>query len=281
MGLRILALGEIVGKPGIYVVKTALQRFKEEQGIDGVIANADGATHGYGLGRNHSIYLRKLGIDVLTGGDQIYFKKDLHPHMEQAPYILRPANFPPGNPGRGWRTFTFGEYRIAVISLMGLAGFNRVHPSNPFSFLPEILRRINQDVHATFLDFHSCTTAEKAAMALMADGQVTMIAGTGMRTLTADAEVLPKGTGSILDTGRTGSIQSVKGFKPEIEIQQLVGGIPERSYEWWQGLELQGAIFELDDSGKAVSVEAVRVPVETPAEQLQPEEDSQGDSTAS
>ena len=269
MGLRILGVGEIVGKPGIFAAKSVLQKLKEERKIDFVIANGDGATYGYGMGKNHSIYLRKLGVDVLTGGDQIYFKKDLHPHMEQASYILRPANFPPGNPGRGWRVYSVGGVRVGVINLLGLAGFNRVHPSNPFSFLPEIVKRLSSEVALTILDFHSCTTAEKATMNLMADGVVSAVFGTGMKTLTADEEILPKGTAVVSDTGRTGSILSVGGFKPETEIQQFLTAIPERSQEWWQGLEFQGVLVEFDGEGKAVSIETLRIPVEPPQNELQ------------
>ena len=272
MGIRLLTLGEIVGKPGIFTIKSGLEKLKQEHNIQGVIANGDGATHGYGLGRNHSIYLRKLGIDVITGGDQIYFKKDLHPHLEQASYILRPANFPPGNPGRGWRVYNFNGTKVGVINLLGLSGFNRVHPSNPFTFLPEITKRIT-DVSVLLVDFHSCTTAEKMAMALMSDGLVSAIVGTGMRAITSDAGLLPKGTAAISDLGRCGSIHSVGGFSPEKEIQQFVTAIPDRSHEWWMGLEIQGAVLEFDDQGKAVSIEPIRYPIASPSSDIQTHDD--------
>lgn len=264
MGTRILFLGEIVGKAGVYAVKTGLPKLRKELGVDGVIANGDGVTHGFGLGKNHSIYLRKLGVDVITGGDQIYFKRDLHEHMDHAPYILRPANFPPGNPGRGWRYYQFGQVQVGVVNLLGLAGYNRIHLSNPFSFLPEIIKRLSADTKFIVLDFHSCTTAEKATMSLMMDGKLAAVMGTGMRTLTADAEILPKGTASISDLGRCGSMMSVAGFKPEPEIQQFVTGIPERSQESWLGIELQGALVNFDDAGKATSIDMLRVPVDPP-----------------
>ena len=269
MAFTLLFLGEIVGKPGIFAVKSALQSIKEQYKVSMVIGNADGATHGYGLGRNHSMYLRKLGIEVLTGGDQIYYKKDLHGHMDQAPYILRPANFPPGNPGRGWRTYSAGGVRVGVINLLGLSGFNRVHPSNPYSFLPEIVKRLKADAQVILLDFHSCTTAEKATMNLMADGMVTAVLGTGMKTLTADAHIMPKGTASISDTGRTGSLQSVGGYKPEVEVQQFMTAIPERSHEWWMGLEVQGVVLTLDDDFKAQSIVPIRIPVDPPQSEIQ------------
>ena len=103
MGIRVLYIGEIVGKAGVYCIKQALPKLKPELGINFVIANGEGATGGFGIGKNHSIYLHKLGIDVITGGEKIYYKKDMVPHIAKSPYILRPANYPPSNPGRGWR----------------------------------------------------------------------------------------------------------------------------------------------------------------------------------
>ena len=104
--MRVLYIAEIVGKPGVYCVKTVLSRLRKEQQIDFVIANGDGATGGFGIGKNHSIYLRKLGIDVITGGDQTFFKKDIAEHIDKAYYMLRPANMPPEMPGRGWRHYS-------------------------------------------------------------------------------------------------------------------------------------------------------------------------------
>lgn len=104
--MRILYIGEIVGKPGLYTVKTVLSKFRKERNIDFVIANGDGTTGGFGIGKNHSIYLRKLGVDVITGGDMTFYKKDIADHIDKAYYMLRPANLPPEMPGRGWRHYT-------------------------------------------------------------------------------------------------------------------------------------------------------------------------------
>lgn len=256
--LRILLLGEIVGKAGIYCIKDGLKDLKDSTKADFVVANGDGATGGFGIGKNHSVYLRKLGLDVITGGDQIYFKKDMVPHIVQAPYILRPANFPPGNPGRGWRVYTAAERRIGVISLLGQSGFDRVHLSNPFTFLPEIISRLKEDTNTIVLDFHALTTAEKYTMLYHAAGTLSAIIGTGTRVPTSDATVRD-GTAYITDIGRTGSIDSVAGLDPKIEIQKHVSQIPERSEEAWVNLQIQGVLVETDDStGKAGSIELVR-----------------------
>jgi metallophosphoesterase (TIGR00282 family) len=262
VSIRVLFVGEIVGKAGVYCIKTHLAKLRSIHSLDFVIANGDGATGGFGIGKNHSIYLRKLGVDCITTGDQVYFKKDMVTHIESAPYILRAANFPPGNPGRGWRHYAAGERRIAVISILGQSGFNKLHLSNPFTFLPELVSRAKKDTDIVIVDFHAVTTAEKYSMMHMMDGEVSALIGTGQRVLTADATVQPKGTAVICDAGRTGSMDSVSGLDPAVEIQQYMTQIPERSAEAWGRLELQGVTVEIDDAGAATSIETIREPCE-------------------
>jgi metallophosphoesterase (TIGR00282 family) len=258
MPVRILFLGEIVSRPGIFCIKSDLQKLKEKYKPDLVVANGDGTTGGYGLGKAHAMYLRKMGIDVITGGDQTYYKKDMVASIDQTYHVLRPANYPPGNPGRGWRTIAAGSTKVGVISLLGLAGFSRVHLSNPFTFLPEIVKRLRAETPIILLDFHSVTTAEKATMALHSDGLVSAMIGTGLRVLTADAEILPGGTAMLSDAGRTGSIDSVIGYDPKNEIAQFMTAIPEKSADCWSGLEIQGAVVDIGDDGKATAIDIFR-----------------------
>jgi metallophosphoesterase (TIGR00282 family) len=259
--MRILFIGEIVGKAGVFCVKSALGALKKEKNIDFVITNGDSVTGGFGLGKNHAAYLRKLGIDVITGGECIYYKRDMVPHIGTVPYILRPANYPPGNPGRGWRVYHVGERKIAVINLLGQSGFSRVHLSNPFSFLPDIVSRIKQETDTIIVDFHATTTAEKYTLFYLADGLVSAVIGTHGKVLSADAAILPKGTAMLCNAGRTGSINSVGGLDKAIEIQKFLTQIPERSKDAWDGLELQGAVLDVDDNGKSTSIEVFRYPL--------------------
>ena len=260
MGIKVLYIGEIVGKAGVFCVKKLLPKLKEEKGIDFVIANGEGTTGGFGLGKNHSVYLRKMGIDVITGGEKLYYKKDMVSHIIKAPYILRPANYPPGNPGRGWRIYSpeTSETKIGVISLLGQSGFSRVHLSNPFTFLPDIVKRLQDETKIMILDFHAATTAEKQTMFYHADGLVTAVIGSHNKVQTADERILPGGTGVICDAGRTGSQDSVGGLDSKIEIEKFLTQIPERSRDTWENLELQGVILEIDDDGKTVSIERVK-----------------------
>ena len=259
MGIKVLFIGEIVGKSGVFCVKKLLPKLKEEYALDFVIAASEGATGGFGIGKTHSIYLRKLGIDVLTSGEKIFFKKDIVEHLPKAPWHLRPINFPYNCPGRGWRIYTVGDKKIAVINILGNSGFTRTHLNNPFLILPELAAKAKAETPIVIVDFHASTTAEKKTMFYMMDGKVSAVIGTHTRSLTADSKVLPGGTAVICDSGRTGSLNSVGGLEPEIEIKKYMTQLPERSKECWENLELQGVVLDIDpESGKALSIEPVR-----------------------
>ena len=262
--VRILFVGEIVGKSGVWVAKELLAKIRQEHAIDFVIANGEGATGGFGIGRNHAVYLHKLGIDVLTTGECSYYKKDIVEHFNKAPYMVRPANYPPRNPGRGWMVFEKNGRKIAVMCLLGVAGFKRVHLKNPFGLLPKLLESITPETNTILLDFHAVTTAEKATMFAMADGKLSAVIGTHTKGLTADERVLPGGTAVITDAGRTGSLESVAGLDPEIEIRKLTTLVHEYSKEAWAMLELQGVIIQIGDDGKATSIERIREPCKPP-----------------
>ncbi len=262
MGLKILCIGEIVGKPGIFSVKSGLKKIKEEENIDFVIANGEGATGGFGIGKNHSIYLHKLGVDVITAGEKVFFKKDMVPHIGKCSFVLRPANYPPGTPGRGWGVYQSGEKRIGVISLLGQSGFNRVHLSNPFTYIPEIINKLKDQTDALVLDFHAATTAEKYSMFLHVDGKISAVVGTHAKALTSDARILPGGTAMICDTGRTGSSTGVGGLDSKVEIDKFLLQIPERSKENWDSLEIQGVIVDINSNNCAESIKTLRYKLE-------------------
>jgi len=256
--IRILFIGIIVGSPGVFCIKNLLPEIKREKGIDFVIANGEGTTGGFGIGKNHSIYLHKLGVDVITSGECIYYKKDMVPHIAKAPYILRPANYPYGNPGRGWAVYTLGERKIAVINALGQSGFSRVHLTNPFLVLPPLIKKIRGQTETIIVDFHAVTTAEKCAMGYHLDGTVSAVLGTHAKALTADQRVLAGGTAYITDAGRTGSSNSVGGLDPSIEIEKFLTQIHQRSKAGWDRLELQGVIITVAPDGRATAIERIR-----------------------
>ncbi len=262
--MRILYIAEMVGSPGVYCVKNLLKSLKEKLEVDCVIANADGATGGYGIGKNHAIYLRKLGVDVLTSGDCIFNKVDMPPYINSVGYIIRPANHPAHAPGRGWRHIMVGDINITVINLMGQAGHERNYVNNPFAFFDENIARITRRSQITIVDFHGRSTADKLTMGYLANGKVSAVIGSGQRTQTADATILSNGTAVICDAGRTGSQFGVIGFDPEVEIRKFIRQIPERSKECWQDLEAQGVVLEVGDDFRATSITPFREPIASP-----------------
>lgn len=261
MSYRILFIGEIVGKFGVYTARKGIKQIKKSHNIDFVIANGNGATGGFGMGKNHALSLRNAGVDVLTGGDFIFFKKDLVDFLPKASFVLRPANYTPKTPGRGWNVYRSGEKKIGIINLLGQSGINRNHPSNPFTYVESLIEKIKNNCDIILINLHSKTTAEKQLMFHIINGKCDALVGSGSKSITADASVSTQKTAFITDTGRTGSSDSPGGLDGDIEIEKLLTGIPKRSRDINKRLELQGVIISFNDQNKPESIETVRLPI--------------------
>ena len=261
--MNILYIAEIVGKAGVYALKKCLPELKKEKKIDFIIACADSATGGNGLGRNHAAYIRRLGVNVITTGDCCFFKKDLTESFGKTSYVLRPDNLNIEAPGLGSRVFHTEKDRqskkIAVAVLLGQSGFNRLHGNNPFSGLGALLERLRQETPFVIIDFHAMTTAEKQTFFAMADGKCSAVIGSHSKVQTSDERILPGGTAVITDAGRTGSIESVGGSDRDSRIKEYLSGIPDWTREAWDKPELQGIWIELEENGKAVSIERIQM----------------------
>ena len=266
--LRIFYVAEIVGKAGVYAFKKGLPVFKKDNSLDFVIVCADGATYGNGLGKNHAIYLRKLGANVLTTGECCFYKKDLVEDIEKIPYILRPANLNLEAPGIGSRIFKVGDKKIGVAVLLGQSGFIRVHANSPFALLPVLLERLRQETPYIIIDFHAGSTAEKKTLFAIANGKCSAVIGSHNRVQTADEIILSEGTAVISDSGRTGSTESVGGVEIASKIQEYLTGIPDWTKEAWEKPELQGVLLEINENGKAHSIERVRIPIAEPESEV-------------
>ncbi len=262
MSIRVLFLGEIVGKPGIHTVKQALKDLKVQREIDLVIANAEGATNGFGLGKAHSMQLLKLGVDIITGGEKIYYKLDMVDFIAKNPQILRPANYPQQNPGRGVKYLTVKDQKVCVINMLGNADFPRTHLSNAFSLAQMLVDKAVEEQNIVLLHFHASTTAEKQAMGFMLDSKASAVIGTHNKVLSSDATILKGGTAYITDSGRCGSQCSVGGFDSQIEIEKHITQIPVRSRECWDRLQLVGVLVDIDDNRKATAIECLCIDVE-------------------
>lgn len=255
--MRILYAAEIVGKAGVFALKSLLPALKEELKPDFIWGCADGATGGFGLGKNHAFYLHKIGLRALTLGECAFYKKDLPPLLPTTGFLLRPANLATAAPGKGWRIFDTPAGKVAVVSLLGQSSFSKLHASSPFQALDSLLEKIRQETPRILVDFHASTTAEKNTLFHFASGRVSAVIGSHTKVPTADARVLSEGTAVITDAGRTGSRTSVGGFLPDREIQRFLTGIPQRSEETWQDLAFQGLFIELDHQGKAITIQQI------------------------
>ncbi|QEN04822.1 YmdB family metallophosphoesterase [Thiospirochaeta perfilievii] len=261
MSYKILFIGEIVGKFGVYAVRKGIKQLKEKHGIEFVIANANGATGGFGMGKNHAIALKNAGVDVLTGGDYTFFKKDLVDFLPKTSFVLRPANYTPKTPGKGWGIYKFNDKKIGVINLLGPSGINRNHPSNPFTYVESLIEKVKSMSDIVIINFHSKTTAEKQLMYHIVDGKCQALIGSGSKSITSDVKVSDKKTAYITDTGRTGSSTAPGGLSGDIEIEKLITGIPKRSKDINKDLELQGVIITFNDKNEPISNELVRLPI--------------------
>jgi metallophosphoesterase (TIGR00282 family) len=262
--MKILYVAELVGKAGVYAFKKTLPELRSRYPWDFLIVNADGATGGNGLGRNHAAYLHKLGANVITLGECCYYKKDLTENIEKMPYVLRPENLNPEAPGFGSRIVKAAGVKIGVTALLGQSGFARLHGASPFALLPILLERLRQETPYVIVDFHAQASAEKKALFFEADGRCSAVVGSHTRVQTTDATVLPGGTAVISDAGRTGSRESVGGCDSASRIQEYLSGIPEWTKDAWDAPELQGVYIDISGDGKARSIARIRIPAPAP-----------------
>ncbi len=265
--VNILFLGEIVGRCGIGALKNGLGAIKTKYDIDYTIINGEGMTNGYGIGKAHSVQLGKLGVDLVTGGEKLFYKPDMVEFMQHCSFILRPLNYPPLCPGKSVKNIAVRDTQILVINLLGNSSM-KIAVQNAFVAIDSFLKKVENDP-IILLVYHASTTAEKATMLHYLDGRVQAVIGTHTKVLTADDTVTDKGTAFISDIGRVGSFMSVGGFDSETEIRKYRRQIPIRSREAWLDPRLQGVVVTIDEeTHRAVRIQIIdeQVSVEKPQE---------------
>lgn len=256
--MRILIIGDIVGRPGMHACSQLIPRLRRERGVDFVVANAENATAGSGLTPAMFRKLRQYGVDVCTMGDHIYRKRELYETLEESDRIVRPANFPAESVGRDHTVVdahTGGK--VAVISVIGRI-FMNLRADCPFHAVDRILATLPAEATVRIVDVHAEATSEKVAMGWHLDGRATVVAGTHTHVQTADERILPKGTAYISDLGMTGPHDSVLGRDKHAVVQSLITGMPY-AYAVARGeARLNGVLVEVDSaSGKAVRIERI------------------------
>lgn len=256
--IRVLFLGEIVGRPGFTAIRKGLEELKKEFDIDYTVANGEGIANGFGIGKVNAIQLSKSGVDLITGGEKLFYKIDMVEFISKAGFIIRPSNYPGSTPGKSMKSVTIKGRKLWFISLSGNSDFPRQNLQNAFLTIDTILRKSEDSESVPIVIFHASTTAEKKTMKFFLDGRAAAVIGTHTKVLSADADVTEKGTAYISDTGRVGSFMSVGGFDPGTEITKHKTQRPLRSKECWRDGIIQGVVVDIDEeSGKSVAIHTV------------------------
>ncbi len=256
--MKILALGDITDARVVPFLRVIINRARKEHGVDFVIVNGENAGFIVGPTADTAKELFLSGVDCLTGGNHTVQSKSLLPLLEEEERLLRPANFPPSVPGRGYAIYRIGGIRVLVMNLLGQV---HIEPNldSPFHTADRILSREEGNYDISLLDFHAEATGEKLALAHYLDGRVSAVFGTHTHVPTADEQVLPHGTGYVSDLGMSGGSTGILGLRKEPILERMVEKMPARSLPDMGPLLSTGAFFTVDDStGKTLSVERVR-----------------------
>ena len=256
MDFKVLAVGDVVGNPGLDRISHSLRKLKRQVQADFVIVNGENAAV-VGMTPRQGEEILDAGADVITMGNHTFGKRELVDYLEECPQIIRPANYAPQTPGKGWSVFDTKAGPVAVIDLIGRCNMD-YGPDNPFLQVEKILKQV--DAKIVLVEIHAEATSEKLAMGYMLDGRVSAVWGTHTHVPTADAQVLPKGTGYVTDLGMTGPKHSVLGIRPELSIAKFRGDLTSR-YQWADGpTKLEAVLFTID-SATGLCKKAERVDV--------------------
>jgi len=253
--MRLLFVGDVVGKVGRRLVREQLPKLVGELAADFVVVNVENAAGGFGLTGEVWKELAALPVDVFTSGNHIWDKKETAGILDAEPRLLRPANYPDGNPGRGVcvaRSRRTGV-PVAVLNLQGLTFMTPME--SPFRTADRLLASLPAEVKVILVDMHAEATSEKQAMGWYLDGRVSAVVGTHTHVPTADETILPQGTAYITDVGMTGPYRGVIGFRPKEVLERFLYATPRSLEPATQGAALAGVLVEVDaSSGKATSI---------------------------
>ena len=242
MDFKVLAVGDVVGGPGMDRIRRSLRYLKRKTNADFVVVNGENASV-VGITPDQAEDILDAGADVITMGNHTYGKREIVPYMEDSNRILRPANLAPQAPGSGWGIYETKCGNVAVIDLIGRCNMD-YGPDNPFLMIDKILKEA--DCKIRLVEIHAEATSEKLAMGYMLDGRVSAVWGTHTHVPTADAGVLPGGTGYVTDLGMTGPKNSILGIRPDLSIAKFRGDLSSR-YQWANGpTKMEAVLFTID-----------------------------------
>jgi metallophosphoesterase (TIGR00282 family) len=254
--MKVLFIGDVVGGPGRRGLAAAMPELRERHAPDLIVVNGENSAGGMGITEKTAKAIFEAGADVITSGNHIYRHREVYGYLNRSERIVRPANYPYANPGRGYTVVEAGGRRAGVINLSGAVGLKVAR--SPFIEVDTVLEKIECDF--VIVDFHAEVTSEKVAMGWHLDGRVAAVLGTHTHVPTADARVLPHGTAFISDVGMTGSRTSVLGVKPELVLEQLITQRPVKFETAEEDVWVMGAVVTVNDAGLADAIEPVMVP---------------------
>lgn len=254
--MRVLFIGDVVGGPGRRGLKDAMPGLRERHSPDLVVVNGENSAGGMGITEKTADDIFSAGAGVITTGNHVYRHRQVYGYLNSSDRVIRPANYPYANPGRGYTVIEVTGQRVGVINLSGAIGLKVAR--SPFHEVDSILEKIECDF--AIVDFHAEVTSEKVAMGWHLDGRVAAVFGTHTHVPTADARVLPQGTAFISDVGMTGSRTSVLGVKPELILEQMITQMPVKFETAEEDVWVMGAVVEVNDAGLADSITQVMVP---------------------
>jgi 2',3'-cyclic-nucleotide 2'-phosphodiesterase len=260
--LRVLIIGDIVGKRGRWSLSRFVKNFIETENIDFVIANVENSAGGFGITENISKKIRSYGVNIQTSGNHIWDRPDLRSFLDRSQYLLRPANYPMGLPGRGSTVVKLDDGRsIGVLNLEGRDFLSRI--DCPFKTADAELTLMRRETNIIIVDFHAEIVQEKQALAHYLDGRVSAFFGTHTHVQTADEKILPKGTAYITDVGMTGAYDSVLGMSTKLAIGRFLTGIPLKFSVADYDVRIGGIVVDINDqSGKATAIKRVMAEID-------------------
>jgi 2',3'-cyclic-nucleotide 2'-phosphodiesterase len=257
--LRVLMIGDMIGKPGREAVEQVLPGLREERGVDFVTANGENVAGGMGLTPSTADSILAAGVDVITSGNHIWDKREIYPYLESSERVLRPLNYgTTGVPGRGWGVYhALDGTELAVINAQGRTYMQQIE--NPFTDLDRLLDEASEPLPPVrIVDFHCELTSEKNAFGLHLDGRVSVVVGTHTHVVTGDERILPGGTAYQTDLGMTGPVWSVIGFDPKTVLPRFINALPTRFEVGSGAVVFNAAQIDIDPAtGRAIAIERV------------------------
>lgn len=257
--MRILMVGDIFGRAGRRAFVEHTANLRREKGIDLVVVNGENVAHGHGVTVATFNELLSGGADIVTTGNHVWGNREIFELIDREPYLIRPANFPEGTPGRGFCIYPFRAKNIGVINLLGRTFMAAM--DCPFARVTEILREIGSQCDVILVDFHAEATSEKMAMGFFLDGKVAAVVGTHTHIQTADERILPRGTAYATDLGMVGVLDSVIGIAPECAVEKFITCRPVKAVVPETGACVYCALLiDIDDrTNRPTSVERIRI----------------------